>query len=354
MRILDRYIGATVTSAIFMMLGALVAVFSFFTFLDQLDDVGRGAFSLAAAMQFVVLSVPRLTYEMFPVAALIGSLAGLGSLVSTSEMAVIRAAGVSRNRIVWAVMKSGAVIMILSLLIGEFIAPYSEQWARSSRSIALADQIALKTRNGFWARDGNSYINIRRILPAGRVEDIYIYEFDEANRLRLATRAKSAQYAGGQWVLSDITQTVIDEDGTSRRDIPKASWESMLRPDLINMVVIDPDSLSMWDLYKYVRYLEANAQSSQRYRQALWSKLTYPLATGVMVFLAIPLVLGTRRDTNVGSRIVVGSLIGLAFHITNEAAGHLGVVFDLDPALSVAFPTLATLLIALILMRRVA
>jgi len=61
----------------------LVAIFSFFSFIDQLDDLGRGRYGLAAVIQYILLSMPRLTYELFPVSALIGTLIGLGNDCNT-------------------------------------------------------------------------------------------------------------------------------------------------------------------------------------------------------------------------------------------------------------------------------
>lgn len=354
MRLLGRYIGRVVGTSTLTVMGVLIAVFSFFHFIDELDDIGQGRYGVAQAVQFVLLTTPRLTYELFPIGALIGTLAGLGSLVSNSEMTVIRTAGVSVPRIILAAMKAALVIMVMAVIVGELIMPPSEQLAQFRRSLAISDHIALRTRNGFWARDGHSYVNIRKLLPGDRVEDIYIYEFDTANRLKTSTYAKGAHYAGGRWLLEDIDQTTFQPEKLTQRHITRARWESLLDPHLVNIVVIKPNSLSIWDLYEYIGFLKSNGQNSQQYEQALWLKLVYPLATGVMVFLAIPIVLRTPRPVAVGHRVVLGSCIGLAFHIVNKAAGNLGVVFNLYPALSVAFPTLLTFAVGLVLMRRVA
>lgn len=353
MRTLDRYIGRTVTGAIFVVAVGLVLVFSFFNLLDQLDDVGRGNYGVAKMLAYVALSAPRLAYELLPVAALIGALAGLSVLVGNGELTVVRAAGVPLWRIVAAVMKAGLLVMIVALLIGELLAPPSEQLARSMRSVAIASQIALQTRNGFWTRDGSSYINVRRILPGDQVEDIYIYEFDAGNRLQVSTHAQRARYTGEGWILEGIEQTRLDAAGASSRRVARAAWESLLRPELINMVVIEPRSLSMYALAEYIGYLEENGQNALRYQQALWTKLMYPIATAAMVFLAVPMVLGAGRSVHLGGRVLAGAFVGLAFHILNQAAAHLGVVLALEPAVAAAIPTLATFGAAVLLMHRV-
>ena len=353
MRILDRYISKTVNRAILTVMGVVVAVFSFFQFIDELDSIGQGRYGLAQIAEFVGLSIPQFTYDLFPVGALLGSLIGFGTLVSNSEIVVIRSTGVSRWRIVIAVLKAGLAIMGAVIIVGEWIAPPTDQLAQHQRSVAIMDQIALKTRHGFWARDGQNYVNIRKVLPGNLVEDIFIYEFDKENRLLVSTYAKRAGYKDGQWLLEDLEQTLFKPDRISKRHIERARWESLLNPKLVNLVAIKPNNLSIRDLYGYIRFLKTNSQNSLQYEQALWFKIIYPVATGVMVFLAIPIVLGKLNRATVSQRIVLGSCIGLVFHIINKMAGELGVVLNMNPALSVIFPTLLTLMIAMVLMRRI-
>jgi len=353
-RLLDRYIGRTVIGSVLTVAAALVLVFSFFELIDEVEDVGRGSYTFGKMLLYVGLSMAGLAYELLPVAALIGTLVGLSALVANGELVVVRAAGVSLWRIVLAIMKAGLVVMLLAMLVGEFLAPPAEEFARNLKSLALANRIALKTRHGFWARDGDSYINIRRVLPGDQVEEIFIYEFDDRDRLQVSTFARRAFYEEGTWILEEIEQTVLGAAGAEARRIERAAWESLLRPELINMVVIKPDSLSMYDLVRYIRYLVQNGQSTQRYRHALWTKMVYPVAAAVMVFLAVPIVLGGATSVNVGQRVVLGVGIGLVFNLLNQASGHLGIVYGISPALSATGPTLITLGIAMALMRRVA
>jgi len=354
MKIIDRYIARTVISAILMVMLVLVAIFSFFEFIDELDSLGRGRYGITEVIQYVLLKIPGLTYSLFPMGALIGSLMGLGTLVASSEMTVIRAAGVSLPRTVMAVMKAATLVILLALVVGEFIAPYTQQQANTLRSVAMADQITLKSQYGFWARDGHSYINIRKILPGDRIENIQIYEFDDSNRLRVSTHAEAAEYRDGAWLLQGIEQTELQDERVVSRQVDRAAWGSLLSPDLINVVVIKPQNLTLWGLVKYIRYLRGNAQNTLQYEQALWVKLSYPLAIAAMVFLAIPIVLSGIGTSTTGQRIMLGALIGLVFHIVNQASSQLGLLLNLNQFLSAVMPTLLVVAVGLVLMQRTA
>jgi lipopolysaccharide export system permease protein len=160
--ILDRYLGRNILVTSTLSLFVLVAVFSFFALVDQLDDTGRGSYGVPQAIQYVLLTIPRLSYELFPIATVIGSMAALGMLANTSELAVIRTSGVSQLQLAYSLMKTGIVFIVISILIGEVIAPITEQAAQQKRSVALTQQISMKTKHGFWSRDGDNYINIRK------------------------------------------------------------------------------------------------------------------------------------------------------------------------------------------------
>jgi len=329
----------------------LVALFCFFSLIDQLEDTGKGSYGVSQAATYVLLTMPRLAYELFPIAAVIGSMAALGMMAQHSELAVMRTSGISKLDLSVLMVKSGFILVVIALVIGELLAPICEEKAQHMRSMALTEQIALKTKYGFWARDDNSYINIRKILPDQQVEQIYIYEFDEHDELRSSIYAQSGDYINGEWLLSNIKQSIISKDKVTMQSIELGSWGSLLEPEMVNMLIVSPEFLTFWGLLNYIDFLKQNAQNSQRYEQAMWSKLIRPLSILAMIVLAVPMVRGTSRTTAVGQRVFIGALIGIVFHIINQVSGHLGVVYNIPPSISVTVPTLILSFLTLHLLR---
>ena len=340
MRLLDRYIALTLIKTTLLALLSLVLLFSFFSLVDQLDSTGKGNYGVWQALYYVFLTIPRLSSELFPIATVIGSMTTLGMFARHSELAVLRTSGISQLRFAWSLCKGAAILIFISLLVGEVLSPYTEETAQHMRSVALSEQITLKTKHGFWSRDGQSFINIRKILPGDRVEGIYIYEFDDADKLRISTFAKRAEYKDEQWVLEDIRQTEITDEGINVRQMNFATWEALLNPEVINLIIVKPQFLSFIGLYNYIGYLKANGQRSVIYEQALWLKIIHPVTILVMVLIAVPLVKSYSRMTAIGQRVFLGCLVGVIFHIINQIASHVGIVYSLHPALSVTFPTL--------------
>ncbi|MCP3869125.1 MAG: LPS export ABC transporter permease LptG [Gammaproteobacteria bacterium] len=351
MKLLDRYIGKTVISGILGTLLVLLILISFFALIEEVEDVGRGDYRTLDAFKYVLFLMPRQAYDIFPVAVLLGSLIGLGGLASHSELVAIRSAGVSLGRIIFSVMKAGLLVMFLVVLLGEVVAPKSEQHAETVRAEKLYNQTTLKTRYGFWARDGEYFVNIRQILPGSELRDIYIYEFASDRTLKLATHAASARYEDGRWRLQGIKQSRFSEQQVISSDIVTTTWESMINPDLLD-VVTRPAMLPAWGLYQYIDFLHSNGQEARVYEVAFWEKIVTPLITLVMVLLSVPFVFGVLRSVGIGQRIFIGAALGVLFLLLNKAFGHMAIVYNIDALFAVSFPGLLFLTIALYFVRR--
>lgn len=353
MRRLDRYIGRTVVVSILFALLVLLILVGFVTLMDELGDAGRGNYTTADVFYYVLLVMPRRAYEVFPMAVLLGSLIGLGSLATHSELIAMRSAGISLARIIGSVLKAGLLVVLVLILIGEVIAPNTEQYAQRMRAAKISQQITLQSRYGFWAKDRNSFVNIRQILPGSQLKDIYIYEYAPDRQLKTATYAAYAQYQEDHWQLRGIRQSQFDGEAVSSRVLDEATWDSMLNPSLLDVVVVRPSMLPVWGLYQYVRFMQENGQEATRYQVAFWSKLITPASTLVMVFIAVPFVFGMLRSVGIGQRIFAGTLLGLVFFLMNQMFSHLAVVYSMNPLLAASFPTLVFLGIGFWFARRI-
>jgi lipopolysaccharide export system permease protein len=339
MGLLQRYIAKAILASTFMVLLVLLGLYTFMDFISELDDLGNGNYQLTEIFTYIALSMPKRIYELLPIAALLGSVLGLGNLASQSELVAMRAAGVSIQQINKAVMIVALCLMFVAVFMGEVLGPVSEQKALEVQSMAQTGTVGSRSKHGFWTRDGLHFNHIQQILPDGRFSGISIYEFDEQNRLRIVTKAKEAQYDNNSWTLTDVIQSTLDEKGVKVRSVKHARWKSQLNPGMVNVVVVPPEFLPVWNLLEYINYLKTNHQSVEQYQMAFWMKVMMPLSSAVMVFLAVPFVFGPLRSSPIGGRILAGALVGIGFHLFNQSFQHIGLVFGVMPWLSAAMPT---------------
>lgn len=358
MRILNRYLWQESTLSILMIMLGLIAMFSFFDFIQELENLGRGNYNISNMLTFVLLSIPGHIYEVTPVAVLIGMMVSLGTLGRSSELIVMRVSGLSISNIGFNLAKVGLLFTILTFLIGELITPISEKVAQRMRIQATDAVVAQDFKSGLWVKDGKSFINVATVLPDATLLDVIIYEFDTSFKLTSISNAKKADYLNSRWKLSEVTQTQFSE--TSKTDqnqiktefFDKANWDSAIRPELLNVLLVAPEKMSAWNLYAFISHLTKNKQRTTRYEVALWAKLIYPLACIVMVILALPFGFLQQRASSTSTKIFIGILLGVVYQIMNRVFSHLGVLNDWPPLMSAISPTLLFLLggLTLILM----
>ena len=353
MRTLDLYIGRIVLYHTSVVVAVLLGLFTFMTFIDQLGDLGTGRYGLLDAARFVVLSIPKTLYEIFPMAALLGAILGLSSMAVDSELIVIRAAGVSIARLIGSVLKVGAILALLAVIIGEVVTPMAETAAQRGRAEAMQQNINQQTDFGLWMRDHMTYVNVGEVLPDLSLLQIRVFEFDEVGRLRSLVYAKSGDYANQRWRLEDIRQTLINKENAESKMVKAAYWRTEVTPQILSVFLIRPDQLSAWQLSRYISHLGENNQDTSSYELAFWSKVITPIATAVMVILAIPFVFRQVRSGGFGRSLFTGVMLGLTFFVIDKGFGYIGLVYDISPLLGAMLPTLIFLAAGTLLLRRI-
>lgn len=351
MRKLDRYIGSHVLLAILSVLGVIVGLALLFAFIDELGDV-KGAYGTLDAALYVLYTTPSRVYEMLPMAALIGCLIGLGMLASNSELTIMRAAGISLGRIVLAVMKPMLVLMLVGVLIGEYLAPWSENVAQASRATAQGAGEAQSSKRGLWHRQGEEFVHVNAVQPGGVLLGVTRYNFDEQRQLLSASFARRAHYQDDHWQLSGIATTHFRGDHTEVIKTAEERWDVQLTPQLLGTVVMEPDALSITGLWRYIHYLGEQGLNNGRYWLAFWTKVLQPVVTVALVLLAISFIFGPLRSVTLGQRVFTGVIVGFVFRIMQDLLGPASQVFGFSPLLAVLVPAGICALAGLFLLRR--
>ncbi|HTP96357.1 MAG TPA: LPS export ABC transporter permease LptG [Burkholderiales bacterium] len=348
MRTLKRYLSSEIINSTVFVFTALLMLFAFFDLVQELKDLGRGSYRLGHIIGYVLLSVPGHVYELFPIAALIGTLFALAQLVASSELTVMRVSGVSLRRMAWMLVQVGLLFTLISFVFGEFIAPASEQAAQRMRLKATRGLVAQDFRSGLWIKDETSFVNVTQPLPDNTLRGIRIYEFDREHRLRAISFAQQGSYEFGpkHWRLHDVVQTRFEDQHTTVSKIAEATWNSVLSPDILNVLLVAPEQRSARDLYFYVEHLRESRQKSGRFEVALWSKFINPLAVVVTMLLALPFSQFQRRTGGIGLKIFVGIMLGVGFWMLSQLFAHLGAINEWPPALSAGGPSLVFLALA--------
>jgi lipopolysaccharide export system permease protein len=339
MTLLFRYLSGRILASFGLALLALLALFGIFDLMGELDEVRPDGYTTGRAFLFVLLSLPGRAQELLPIAALLGAVFALARLAANSEFTVMRASGLSTARLAGQMALLGGMLGAITLLTGEYITPPAERLAQQIKIRSTTGIVAQEFRSGLWAKDGRAFINIRQMQPDTTLVDVRMYEFDDRFQLQRVRQAEAARWTpAGRWELDQVTETTLSDKGTQVVRHPVMTWRSPITPDLLSVLMVNPDRMAVTTLYSYVSYLKNNGQKATRYEIALWSKLAAPLAAPVMLLLALPFGYRQPRSGKLGSHVLAGILIGLGFHLLNRVFGHIGLLNDWPPVLSALTP----------------
>lgn len=347
MKILDRYIGQAIITGVGTVLIVFITLYELFAFAGQTGDIGQADYTIWSAIAYSLLLVPQHIYELFPLSMLLGTMLGLGWLANHNELVIIRMAGVSLLRIIGSIMKTAVVLMMLAMLLGEGIAPPLHQYASEKRVKALHGQISLNTSYGLWARDGETYINVKKVESDGRLIGITLYQFSKDNFIERQINAKQAVYTGEYWLLQSVRETIHKNNSFTVNNIKEMQWQTLLDLDTVKIVSIPPDLLSVWKLNTYIDYLKNNNLDYAKYELIYWAKLFGPFTILAMVLLAVPFVFGSVRHVSMGKQILLGFLVGVTFYIVSRLIGQVSLVYGVPAILSAFLPTLVVVVLTL-------
>lgn len=353
MRLLDRYLASELVKGMLPVLLLLGGLLSFLALADQLEDVGKGSFSTLAAVQVVVLTLPRTVLGILPVVLLLAALIGLGGLANHRELTAIRAAGVSPARIALPLLAVAVALIGLVYVAQSHLIPDWERQALRLRAATVGETDVDRDDFEYWTRTGDRLLRVGEVLYGRVPTDIEIYQLDADHRLTGLIQARRADLIEDNvWLLHDVLRRDLAPETVEENRLAQLTWRNTLTPGQLASLIQPAQTLSPADILAYIANLESNGLDSHQYRLVFWQMLSLPLAMLAMVVLAVPFVLGSLRAVPIGQRVALGGGIGLVFYLGEQVIGHVAMLYELDPALAAMTPDLALLALAIWAMRR--
>jgi len=376
-KIYERYFAKQIYASFGFILFALVALFLFFDVLSELGSV-NAKYTLPLALLHVLLKAPSRMVEIIPIAGLIGSIYVFAMMASQSEFTIFRVAGLDIKRSLFTLGKVSLPIVVFTLLISEVLGPYAESLSERIRMQALGSTFSSQFRSGVWVKDqlrdsdgsgpirpGVRYVNIGTIDQNDQIRQIRMYEFDPNYRLLSIRSAASGRFDNrGIWELNDVSETRFTERRSNdpldavysaqTKVIPKLSLESQVTPQILNVLLISPEKMSIVSLGRFILHLQDNKQDMQRHAIAFWKKVIYPFIIFVMLALALPFAFMKVRAGSVGIKVFGGIMLGMSFQLFNTLFSSIGLLGALPAFFTAIFPPLVYLVLAFLALKWVA
>jgi len=351
--ILSQYMMRTILAMTALVLVVLLALAGLFEFIAELDDI-QGDYQTPRVILYTALRLPQLAFEMLPVAALIGSLLGLGALAANSEISVMRSAGLSIKKLSGMVAVTGLVLLIFTALLGEFIGPPLDYFARNMRLEARYEQDDERLGNATWVRDGSVILHLQRVSAEFEFGSIYMFLLDENHGLASIARAENSGInKDDQWILENLRETRFRDDGVQVVESSLTVESFDIDAEVLGISLVKPQSLSGRGLLSYIAYLKRNSLDSRRYETELWYRIARTATVLIMPILALAFVFGSLRTGGSGARLMIGVVIGLTYYLASEMLANSGQIFRFDPAVIAWLPSVLLALVTVVSLNRI-
>ncbi len=356
MKILDRYIVKTMAFYTLAVLFIWLSVYGFLNFINEVDKIGKVGYTTYSAIIYVLMDLPAVAYSHSSVIILLGSLLALSHLAATSQLIVIRACGLSIMQIAKIVVKSALMFVVIIIFIGEWVAPISAQTAQNFRAKALGQNSEADNQQGFWLKDGNTIIHVKKNFSGHLFEDVVLINISQLKQLDSISQADYAFFDGQNLKLQNIETQQLDHakkfvdiqsEHRSKDDI-KVTFDQTS----INSLGKTPEELSTWHLYKQINFLKNNSLNSGEFEVEFYKRLVRPMTLIAMILFSMLFIFGSLRNTSLGKNIFFGLMLSLCFELLSRISGVVSLKFDYYYFLSASMPTLVALAAVFILLRR--
>ena len=301
MNTVRRLIFRTILNHVGMVALGFSALFFFIDFVEELQDLGEHHYGLLAALWTCVLLQGAHTYDLFPIALLIGSILALARMAQTSEFTILRTGGLGPGRALGLLGMLGVSAALVMVLIGNWYVPWSEQQLTLHKAQFSKRQGINLGRGGTWLREQRDLpgqtgrhvtVNVGIANNQGEFEQVRIFEFDSKGHLLRRLEAKQASVEpldkanaskGSIWHLKGVIDTqwlsrdLLGEQAAlqgkqiiEEHKVATLDWHSSLTPLVVSASVLPPETMSTAALWRYTQHLATNAQAAQRYEIEFW------------------------------------------------------------------------------------
>ena len=360
LRLHDLYVGRVLLGTVLLSWAVLVGLdFIIGGLMPEIGDIGEGDYTFSSALVHVIYTVPRRAYFLFPTAAVIGTLMGLGQLATTSELTALRALGLSRRRLGLAVAMTLAVLTALMVVNGETRAPWGQRRADALKASAKSPDMIVAQYSGLWAREGNTFLNAGTGEERSdgeqswlELRDVHLYEFDDDGRLESIARANRAEHRDGGWLLHDVRRTWFEARSVTQTEAIEERWESQLDPTALAASVLRPSGLTTSALRSSIDYRLRNGLDASEFEEPYWGRWFYAFNVLALCLAAVPFAFGTLRSGGLGRRLFVGIVFALGFWLLQTQFVRMAGVFKFDFRVAYLLPPVLMLGISAVLFQR--
>ncbi len=325
-----------------------VGLLLFFVIILQMLDLLNRSEAISAAAgagpesiaRYISLRAPQIASQFAPFAALLAIVVTLSSLNLSSEIVVMRAAGMSIHRVLRPIGAACLVIAIAHFVFHESVVvgrtAELEYWEANKFEVGLKHDASTRT-NLKLLLDGEivAAASAARTNEGVRLSNVTVYELDASGLARAVIEARAALFGDGGWRLLDARTPGLERASATVASMP---WATTLDPETLFALSLNPDRAGMATLVRQISQLNSDGADASAATTSLLSRLSKPMATLIMPLLGAIAGFGVSRQGNQLVRASAGAVLGFLYFVAENLMLAIGKLGAVPPMLGAFFP----------------
>ena len=306
--ILDKYILRQISEIfIFGVLIFTSIIFASDTFTTLIKQISMYGMPVKIAFMMILLNLPSVMVMTIPISVLFATVMTVNRMCLASELTVLRACGVSINRISKPIFLFAVCATILTFLINETVVPVTTQQSRYLAMWSITQRHIPKGKKNFTLKELQHGIQLKRFFYVEECDDdlfhnVSILDVSDPQNIQII-QAKTGTSVDKGWNFKDASVYTITPKGKNL----STSWLESTVVDFgseVNQALFSGDQGRTHNFFELSKILINENQNpdnklskEERIEStiSLWDKTAFPLTSVVLVLLGVPLAITPPR-----------------------------------------------------------
>lgn len=272
----------------------------------DIGDFASGNMSFSEALKSILYKIPDRIMQVIPASVIMGAFFSLGKFSQNNELTAMKAVGINMTQIMIPIFVCSALVCMLSMVFNDQVVSQANR-----KAYEIQQKISRSLYNNMIFKLGdNRSLYVHTLDPSsGRIDGITIYEYKNQNEIASEIFAKSAQWKGGSWILTNAVYYTFDSHKKTIENYPTLKLDLGLDPIALAESTKKPSEMTFFNLRKRIENMRKSGRAVRAELVEIHHRISYPLASLVVVIIAVPFAI---RFGGIGvSGIAVGFLFTL-------------------------------------------
>ena len=340
MLLLDKYILKQVI-ALFIM-GVLVftsIIFASDTFITLIKQIATYGISFKIAFIIIILHLPSVFVMTIPMGVLLSTVMTLNSMSLSSEITVMRACGISINRIARPIFIFAAVMAIASFIINETFVPVMTKQSTDLALYAFGQKNIPEGKQNFTFKESKANGSLKRLFYVGECKDKVLYNITVLDASKPETiqilQAREGATSHQGWRFQKGATYTLTNGGSTMDTTMFEDTTVMFGMDLTKEM-----EKNIANENNFIQLLRLIIKEKRpELRIDLYDKIALPLTTIVLVLIGVPLAITPPR-VRYNRGFLFSILIIFAYYLIRALSISFGETGALVPIVAAFTPNI--------------